>query len=178
MPAAGAEVKEDQRVTQDEFWRALRARHPGLREALAADARVTALHRGERYEFHSRLDLIAQVLRLAWVSDAFLEAHPEEIRAKMEVFLANDIDCYRASCEMLGDADLRHYQPAMRMPASVIVGEEDYAAPVAMSEQMAKAMPNATLWVLPNVRHLTPIECPAIIAERILELTKPSAARI
>ena len=105
-----------------------------------------------------------------WVSDVFREAHPEVIRPKLDVFLANDIDCYTATCEMLGDADLRHYQSAMRMPTSVIVGEEDYATPVAMSEQIQKAMPNATLSVLPKVRHLTPIECPAVIAEKILAL--------
>jgi 3-oxoadipate enol-lactonase len=105
-----------------------------------------------------------------WVSDAFREAHPDVIRAKLDVFMANDIDCYTATCEMLGDADLRHYQSAMRMPASVIVGEQDYAAPVAMSEQMQEVMPNATLSVLPDVRHLTPIECPAVIAEKILAL--------
>jgi 3-oxoadipate enol-lactonase len=107
-----------------------------------------------------------------WVSDAFREAHPEVIRAKLDVFLANDLDCYTATCEMLGDADLRHYQPAMRMPTAVIVGEEDYAAPVAMSQQMAQAMPNATLSVLSGVRHLTPIECPAVIADEILALTR------
>src|SRR5271154_6893408 len=76
-----------------------------------------------------------------WVSDAFLKAHPEIIRANMDVFLANDVDCYRATCEMLGDADLRHYQAAMRVPLSVIVGEEDYATPVAMSEQIKQAVP-------------------------------------
>jgi len=75
---------------------------------------------------------------------------------------------------MLGEADLRHYQPAMRMPTSVIVGEEDYATPVAMSEQIQRAMSNATLSVLPNVRHLTPIECPALIAEKILALIEPA----
>jgi len=105
-----------------------------------------------------------------WVSDAFRQAHPEVIRAKMEIFLGNDIDCYTSTCEMLGDADLRHYQPKLRMPTSVIVGEEDYAAPVAMSEQIQRAMPDATLSVLPKVRHLTPIECPDVIAEKILAL--------
>ena len=109
-----------------------------------------------------------------WVSDGFREAHPEVVRAHMDVFLANDVDCYRATCEMLGDADLRHYQASMRMPVSVIVGEEDYAAPVAMSEQIQKAVPGATLSVLSNVRHLTPIECPAVIAEKILELLAPT----
>lgn len=39
---------------------------------MLADARVTALHRGERHEFASRLDAVGQILRLAWVSDAFL----------------------------------------------------------------------------------------------------------
>jgi 3-oxoadipate enol-lactonase len=105
-----------------------------------------------------------------WVSDAFRDAHPELMRAKLDVFLANDIDCYGATCEMLGNADLRHYQPTMRMPTRVIVGEEDYAAPVAMSEQIQQAMPNATLSILPKVRHLTPIECPTLIADEILAL--------
>jgi 3-oxoadipate enol-lactonase len=54
----------------------------------------------------------------------------------------------------------------------VIVGEEDYATPVAMSEQIQQAMPDATLSVLRNVRHLTPMECPAVIAEEILALMK------
>jgi pimeloyl-ACP methyl ester carboxylesterase len=71
---------------------------------------------------------------------------------------------------MLGDADLRPHQGAMRMPAAVIVGEEDYAAPVAMSRQMQQAMPDATLSILPGVRHLTPIECPDVIADEILRL--------
>jgi 3-oxoadipate enol-lactonase len=107
-----------------------------------------------------------------WVSDAFLKAHPDVISAHMDVFLANDVECYRATCEMLGDADLRQYQPALRMPTSVIVGEQDYATPVAMSEQIKQAVPQAALSVLANVRHLTPIECPDVIADKILTLVK------
>ena len=55
----------------DEYWRALHARHPSLREALVADARLTAGYRGERNEFRSRIDVAIQMVRLAWVSDAF-----------------------------------------------------------------------------------------------------------
>jgi serine O-acetyltransferase len=53
------------------FWRELHQRHPGLREAVLADARMTAHFRGERHEFRSRADVVAQVVRLAWQSDAF-----------------------------------------------------------------------------------------------------------
>jgi 3-oxoadipate enol-lactonase len=109
-----------------------------------------------------------------WVSDTFRETHPEVVRRYLDVFHANDADCYVATCEMLGDADLRHYQADMRMPVSVIVGEEDYATPVAMSEQIRQAVAHATLAVLPKVRHITPVECPAVIAEKILELVARS----
>jgi serine O-acetyltransferase len=66
------------------FWRDLRARHPGLREALVADARITAVMRGERSEFRSRLDAAAQMLRLAWVSDAFLAQALYRVKARLQ----------------------------------------------------------------------------------------------
>jgi len=55
-----------------DFWQTLRARHPAFREAVREDARVNALHRGERHEFRSGRDAALQAVRLAWVSDAFL----------------------------------------------------------------------------------------------------------
>lgn len=68
----------------EEFLRALRARHPGLREALMADAKVTAAFRGERHEFRSRLDAAAQLVRLAWVSDAFLAQALYRAKARLQ----------------------------------------------------------------------------------------------
>ena len=52
--------------------REIRSRHPRLKHAIPADARVTAAHRGDRYEFRSRTDAVVQALRLMWASDAFL----------------------------------------------------------------------------------------------------------
>ncbi len=68
------------------FWRALRAQHPPLRVALAADARTTALNRGERFEFRSGLDTALQILRLAWVSDAFLGQALYRVKARLQAF--------------------------------------------------------------------------------------------
>lgn len=50
----------------------IHSRHPGFREAVAADARFVARYRGERHELRSSVDLILQVVRLGWMSDAFL----------------------------------------------------------------------------------------------------------
>jgi serine O-acetyltransferase len=65
-----------------EFWRELRSRHPRLREAIPADAKVTAAFRGERAEFHSRLDAALQIARLAWTSDAFLAQVLYRVKAR------------------------------------------------------------------------------------------------
>lgn len=45
---------------------------PAFWPAVVADARVTARYRGEHADFRSRLDALGQVVRLCWVTDAFL----------------------------------------------------------------------------------------------------------
>jgi 3-oxoadipate enol-lactonase len=105
-----------------------------------------------------------------WFGDQFRATHPDVVEATNRIFLANDLDCYAATCIMLGDADLRHYLPSLRMPVAVIVADEDYATPVTMSQQLHQAIPGSTLTILPGARHLTPIECPDQIAAQLLTL--------
>ena len=45
---------------------------------------MTALHRGERHEFRSQLDAAAQIVRLVWVSDAFLAQALYRAKARMQ----------------------------------------------------------------------------------------------
>jgi serine O-acetyltransferase len=71
-------------VQSDSVWSSIRARHPGLREALVADARVTAHYRGERYEYRSGLDAAIQIIRLAFVSDAFAAQALYRVKARMQ----------------------------------------------------------------------------------------------
>jgi serine O-acetyltransferase len=69
---------------QAEMWQAIRTRHPGLREALIADARVTASFRGERGTFRSTADAWRQVARLAWASDAFAAQALYRVKARLQ----------------------------------------------------------------------------------------------
>jgi serine O-acetyltransferase len=71
-------------MTGDELWHEIRSAHPGLRAALLADARVAARHRGERSTFRSRPDALAQVVRLAWRSDAFLALALYRAKARLQ----------------------------------------------------------------------------------------------
>jgi 3-oxoadipate enol-lactonase len=109
-----------------------------------------------------------------WFGDAFRATQQAKVEAAVAVFLANDPACYAATCDMLGNADLRHFLPALRMPVNIIVGEEDYATPVTMAEAMHKAVPQSSLTIIAGARHLTPIERPVDIAAHILAAQKKS----
>lgn len=105
-----------------------------------------------------------------WFGDAFRATQPQVVEALTQVFLANDIGCYVATCEMLGDADLRALLPLIKAPVAVVVGEDDQATPVAMAQALHQALPQSTLTVLPGGRHITPAEKPAEIAQHLRRL--------
>ncbi len=111
-----------------------------------------------------------------WFSDRFRRSHPQVTEEITQIFLANTPACYQAACEMLGNADLRAALRGFRMPVSVIVGEEDYATPVAMAEHLHENIANSTLTVIPGARHTTPVECPEEIAALLRDLVGKSAA--
>lgn len=105
-----------------------------------------------------------------WFSEKFAPTNPERVKRAMDVFLANDFECYASTCALLGDADLRHYLPSLKMPVAVIVGEQDYATPITMGKALHVAIPQSTFLIIKDGRHLTPIECPDEIAGEIANL--------
>jgi len=112
-----------------------------------------------------------------WFSDAFRTRHPEIIRHCVEVFLRNDLPSYAASCRMLGACDLRAKLPGMKLPAVVLVGEEDYAAPPAMAEALHRGIAGSSYAVIKGARHLTPLEMPDLVADALSRLLDQAAAR-
>lgn len=107
-----------------------------------------------------------------WFSDEFREREPELVNRAREIFVANDVECYAASCALLGDVDLRPNLASCRMPVAIVVGEDDSATPVAMARHLHEGIPQSTLTVLPHARHLTPIERPGEIASELLALLR------
>jgi serine O-acetyltransferase len=76
--------RPNDRARASEVMKHVRARHPKLAGAIAADARATAAYRGERFEFRSRQDLLVQILRLMVVSDAFLAQVCYRVKTRLQ----------------------------------------------------------------------------------------------
>lgn len=102
-----------------------------------------------------------------WFSEEFAKSEKDVVDHCVRIFQANDPAAYAEVCSMLGRVDLYSCLSAMNVPASIVVGEEDYATPMDMAQALCSGLPNATIEILPGVRHLTPIECPERIAGAI-----------
>lgn len=113
-----------------------------------------------------------------WFTNDFREQDGPGAELCRKLFLANDIAVFGATCRMLGAFDLRGELSSVRMPTAVIVGEEDYATPVAMARVLHEGIPGATLQILPHARHLTFVESPEIIAAALTDLQSRAPAPV
>lgn len=153
---------------------AFAARHPERVRALllidttawyGEDAAAEWRKRAQRAKAEG-LASMAEFQVTRWFGDRFRQENPARVMDAMNVFAANNIECYAATCEMLGQVDLRSNPAEFRFPVAIVVGEEDYATPVQAARNLQAAIPDASLTILPAARHLTPIECPeAIVGE-------------
>ncbi|KAB2784179.1 alpha/beta fold hydrolase [Brucella anthropi] len=154
---------------------AFAANHPKRTAALAlidttAWYGPTALQDWDERAKKARADgfaSMAQFQTTRWFGDAYRDRHPDIVQRYMTTFSGNDIDAYASTCKMMGTLDLRVASSTIKVPTAVIVGEEDYAAPLAMAKALHGLVEDSTLTILANARHLTPIECPGPIASEI-----------
>ncbi len=67
------------------------------------------------------------------------------------------------------DWDMRSILPSIRCPALVVQGEEDEHASPQHARDIAEAIPDAELWLLPGARHMLPQENEQVFNRRVLE---------
>lgn len=99
------------------------------------------------------------VMAPRFLAPAYLAAHPEAagvvegwLDAIASGALADELEGFA------GSADLTERVGKLRIPVAARVGELDVAVPVAKSEAIQRAVPRATLEVVPGVAHALVIE--------------------
>ncbi|WP_137388521.1 alpha/beta fold hydrolase [Rhodoligotrophos defluvii] len=115
---------------------------------------------------------LVEFQKTRWFGDRFRETNPDVVQRALDVFLANDVKAYARTCHMLGACDKRAALAGLDMPVRIVVGEEDYATPIAMAEAMKAQIPHAQLHVIPGARHFTPLEVPDAIAGELQQLLR------
>lgn len=98
-----------------------------------------------------------------YLGEGFRAAHPEATSALRTQLLAMDPQAYAASCQAVSQVDWLESLHSVRCPVLVVAGRHDVGAPVAESQRIAQALPQAQLEVLEHSAHLSPVEEPAAL---------------
>ncbi|MDH3463522.1 MAG: alpha/beta fold hydrolase [Acidimicrobiia bacterium] len=102
-----------------------------------------------------------------WFSQQFRETNTHVCDQLLDVFRANDLPSYEATCHAMGAFNASEALGAIEVPTTVIVGEDDFATPIAHAEEIAAGIPGARLRIVEGGSHLTPIEDPTSFLEEI-----------
>lgn len=125
--------------------------------------------RAEKARAHG-LSSLVDFQKTRWFSETFRQENTKIVDECIQIFLENDIEGYAATCQAMGAFDGRRAMAGIRVPTEIIVGEEDYAAPVAMAQALHDGITGSSLTIIPASRHLTPLENPQVIFSKIAKL--------
>ena len=108
---------------------------------------------------------IAEGNRTFWFSDAFREANPEAVEARVRQFMACDPASYLHAYAVFAKGDFGERLREIRKPTLVMTGEFDTAATARMARLMHEHIAGSRLEILAGMRHAVLIECPERVAE-------------
>jgi len=124
------------------------------------DARIEAV-RGEG------LAKVAQTVIGRWFAPSFSARQPAAYRGYTNMLSRTPEAGYVATCAALRDADLSGALGEIRQPALVLCGSEDVATPPSLGQALAQALPNARFEPIAGAGHLSCVEQPERVAQRI-----------
>lgn len=86
-----------------------------------------------------------------------------------EMLLSNDPICYAGHCRALMAGSAKADQPNITCPTLLVVGDQDPVTPLGLQKQIAAAIRNSRIRVIPGTAHLTMLESPAAFNVAVLE---------
>lgn len=110
-------------------------------------------------------EMAERVLRSIMAPDAAPEALAAAVASMARVSAAG----LRAAVGCIPTHDVRARLPEIACPTLVVVGERDEETPLAYSEALAAAIPDARLAVVPGAGHIVNLEAPDAVDALLLE---------
>jgi 3-oxoadipate enol-lactonase len=161
-------------------------RHPGLASRFIFADCGAAFSEGGRDAFRN-MAAASKAKGLAGITDVamrrlfapeFQAGNPELMADRRAAFLRTDEEVFRAACAQLAELDLRGELYKVKVPALVLVGEQDEATPPPMSHELAAGLPDARLKIISGCAHVPQLQSPRVFLDAIADfLSAPQAVK-
>ncbi|MFG2793928.1 alpha/beta fold hydrolase [Streptomyces sp. NPDC048419] len=155
--------------------------HPELTSALtlvssvaerSQEERAAVLRRRERARQDFAGSAHAAVER--WFSAEWRRRDPELAKAVLDRLMTTDRTSYLACYDVFAtaDAELWPHLPGIKAPVTAVTGADDPGSTPAMCRALADRIPGARAVIVPNTRHLLPLERPNVLSKVILDASR------
>lgn len=111
---------------------------------------------------------VLDALKDRWFTPEFSARSPEVIERRMQQVIDTDKDVFLSVFDIYADTEMAPWIGAIQNPSLVLTGENDGGCNPRLNRQIASAMPNAELVILPVLRHAILLEAPDIVAAPVL----------
>jgi 3-oxoadipate enol-lactonase len=135
---------------------------------LAPPGKEAFTKRAETVESQGMIGVADQVL-LGALSPGTRERNPALAGLVREMLLSNCPTCYGGHCRALIAGSARADQPRIACPTLLVVGDQDPVTPLALQRQIAAAIANSKIRIVPDTAHLTMLETPGAFNAILLE---------
>ena len=110
---------------------------------------------------------VADLVLARWFTADFLNPKNPAVARVRDMLIETDPVGYCGCCAAIRDMDMRRLLALIERPTLILAGSEDIATPLHQSEELAAAIPQARLTVIPAA-HLANVESPELFTEAVL----------
>lgn len=111
---------------------------------------------------------VLETLKDRWFTPEFAESAPQAIERRMQQVIETDPGVFLSVFDIYAETEMSPWLHEIRQPSLVLTGENDGGCSPRLNRQIAAAMPNAQLVILPALRHALLLEAPEVVAHPVL----------
>lgn len=115
---------------------------------------------------------IADAIMQRWFTDAYRSPDNPDFVGYTAMLTRTDVDGYAGTCAALRDADLTESTRALKVPALVMVGDQDGSTPPDLVRSTAELIKGSEFRIVEGAGHLPNIEKPDVVAKLIADFLK------
>lgn len=106
------------------------------------------------------MEPLVQPTLTRWFTEGFSKTRPEVVEKAIAMMRATPAPGFIGCCHAIPKINLTAQLKEIRCPSIVIVGKDDAATPIAMADEIHRAMPGSSLVIIPDAAHLSNMEQP------------------
>lgn len=115
---------------------------------------------------------VLETLKDRWFTPEFAAHSPEVIERRMRQVIDTNPDVFLSVFDIYAETEMSPWLGEIRHPALVLTGENDGGCNPRLNRQIAAAMPNAELVILPVLRHAILLEAADTVAPPVMDFLR------